>query len=108
MAPLLTTVFVFLFGLTFCGLASAILEALTGEPVRFGPPYVSRRRVARSLALSALAGPFMLANEIIDRIRARGGPIVMVASAVAVLFVWIMAAGVLVAELALRMRDLLS
>lgn len=88
-------------GLTFCGLAGSAIELASGRRLRLGPPFVSRGRPGRSLALTLAAGPFMLANEAIAARRAGliGRPAFILCAAGAA--VWAAATGVAVVELAL-------
>jgi len=55
--------YAFAVGLTACGLAGSALELVSGRRLAFAEPYVSSAHVLRSLAATACAGPFMLANE---------------------------------------------
>lgn len=63
MQPLLPLIFVFLTGLTACGLVGTVLELACGRRLAFVEPYVSSDHVVRSLVAAAFAGPFMLLND---------------------------------------------
>ncbi len=63
--------FAFAVGLTACGLAGSAMELVAGRRLAFAEPYVSPAHVLRSLAATACAGPFMLANDALDARRAR-------------------------------------
>lgn len=93
--------FVFLAGLTLCGLSGTLLQIFTGAKLGFGPPFLRRDHLAASLAMTAVAGPFMLLN---DALKAReygrmGGLELLAAAAVCV--VWLLSLGVLLMELVL-------
>ncbi len=45
------------------------MELISGRRLAFAEPYVSSTRILRSLAATACAGPFMLANEALDARR---------------------------------------
>ncbi len=101
MSLMQSLLFVFLAGLTLCGLSGTLLQILTGERLGFGPPFLRRDRLAASLAMTMVAGPFMLFN---DALKARrygrmGNPELVGAAAVCV--VWLLSLGVLVLELVL-------
>jgi hypothetical protein len=55
--------FALIAGITLSGLTGTLLELVTGQPVSFREPYLSPRRIVRSLLAAALAGPMMLAND---------------------------------------------
>ena len=108
MGSLLTMSFAFLAGLTLAGLAGSIMELATGRRLSFGEPFVSPRRVMRSLGSAAAAGPFMLLN---DALRAwRGGAastMVMISCALSSVG-WLLAIGIVALDLATRAACLLS
>lgn len=99
--------FAFLAGLTLAGIVATIVEIVTEAPVCFAEPHLSPRRIARSVALTAIAGPFMLGNEALaayDRgtiNKARLSVYMMVAGA------WALALGVLTVSLATALANLL-
>lgn len=93
--------FVFLAGLTLCGLCASMLELLTGTRLSFSHPFLRRDRLAISLVMTAIAGPAMLMN---DALKARsfgrmGNRELLAAAAVCV--VWLLSLGVLLMELVL-------
>ena len=63
MEPVLLALYAFAVGLTACGLAGSAMELISGRRLAFAEPYVSPAFILRSLAATACAGPFMLANE---------------------------------------------
>ncbi|WP_296737771.1 hypothetical protein [Mesorhizobium sp.] len=69
MSPAVVALYVFAVGLTACGLAGSAMELISGRRLAFAEPYVSSTRILRSLAATACAGPFMLANEALDARR---------------------------------------
>ena len=56
-------------GLTLGGIAALTIEIVVGSPVGFTRPYVDHHRIVRSLALTAIVGPYML---LADALIARG------------------------------------
>jgi len=108
MDPIATTAFAFAAGLTVSGMGATLAQIISGEPVGFVEPYLARRRILRSLALTALAGPFMLGNDALrafasGRIgRVRLGTFALVAAT------WALALGVLVIALAAEAGSLLT
>ena len=56
-------IYAFTVGLTACGLAGSVMELTCGRRLAFAEPYVSPAHILRSLAATACAGPFMLAND---------------------------------------------
>lgn len=94
----------FLTGLTVAGLSGSAMELACGQRLSLSAPFVTHRRIVRSLAASAAAGPLMLANEALDafhagRIGRAGFGASLVASGV-----WMLATGIVVAELGLAAR----
>ncbi|WP_430708735.1 DUF6949 family protein [Mesorhizobium vachelliae] len=63
MDPIVLVLYAFAVGVTACGLAGSAMELLSGRRLAFAEPYVSPVHILRSLAATACAGPFMLANE---------------------------------------------
>ncbi|RWA76703.1 MAG: hypothetical protein E5X49_11485 [Mesorhizobium sp.] len=63
MDTMLLPLYAFAVGLTACGLAGSAMELFSGRRLAFAEPYVSPAHIVRSLAATACAGPFMLANE---------------------------------------------
>lgn len=100
--------FAFLAGLTFAGLAGSAMELVFRRPVSLGMPFVSQDRILRSLGLTLLAGPLMLANEALTawRIGRIGLPMLAICTGAACL--WACAAGILILELAFCLTGLLG
>jgi len=91
--------FAYLAGIAVSGLSASVLELAFGAPARFANPFVSRRRVARSLLVTAVAGPMMLFNESLQAWRnsdLRPGPALGV---VVVANIWVLASGILAIQL---------
>lgn len=98
--------FVFLAGLTLCGLTGSFMQILTGAQLGFSPPYVRRDRLALSLAAAVLAGPFMLLNDAFKaRNLGRFGNRELLAAGV-VSFIWLMSLGVLIIEIVLLLAHM--
>lgn len=91
----------FLTGLTVAGLAGSTMELVFRQRLRLSAPFVQRERILLSLAATAVAGPFMLANEALASFRARRIGAAALAISMAVSFVWVLATGIVVAEVAL-------
>lgn len=92
--------FAFLVGMTVCGLSGTLLELVASRPVRFGEPFLSRRRPLLSLATTALAGPLMLANDALSAFRANRISLAGLASSALVAMAWALATGVIVLDVA--------
>lgn len=60
--------FAFMAGTTVSGMAGSLMELAADQPLSFSEPYFSRRRLLRSMATVAIAGPLMFTN---DALRAR-------------------------------------
>lgn len=69
MNPVALGLFAFAVGLTAGGLAGSTMELVAGRRLAFAEPYVTPAHVLRSLAATACAGPFMLANDALDARR---------------------------------------
>ena len=93
-------------GLTVFGLAGSLVEIACGQRLTLNEPLVSRTRPLRSLGLTSLAGPFMLANDAVEARRQGriGRPVLFACLAIAAS--WSFAAGVLVVALAMRATGL--
>jgi hypothetical protein len=99
MQPLLLGAFAFLTGLTAGGLVSTVLELLCGRPLAFVEPYVSPDHVVRTLAATALAGPFMLVNDAIAARRERRISLLGLLSCLCTAMLWALALGVVLLAL---------
>ncbi len=108
MRSLALMAYAFAVGMTLCGLVGTTFELVAGCRLGFHPPFVRRERFAVSLALTAAAGPFMLANEAIAARRAGAidGPATALCAVAA--GIWAMALGILTVELALLVSRLLG
>jgi hypothetical protein len=100
--------FAFLAGLTFAGLAGSAMELMFRQPISLGMPFISQDRILRSLGLTLLAGPLMLANELLAawRIGKIGLPMLVFCTGAACLRA--SAAGILILELAFWLAGLLG
>jgi hypothetical protein len=95
-------------GLTLAGLAGTMLEIVAGRRLGFRPPFVRQSHVGVSLALTVVAGSYMLLNEAISAWRARAIRPGMLAVCAAVAGLWALASGILLVELALLGSALLG
>ena len=100
--------FIFLCGLVAGGLLGAWLELRCGRRLAFAEPFISRDRLLRSIAATALTGPFMLLNEALDAFRARRVGVTTVASSVALSLTWVFLTGIVVADVVFFLRGFLA
>lgn len=91
--------FAFLAGLTACGLAGTVMEAVAGVRLSLGEPFVSSASLCRSAVLVLLAGPYMVANEAIIANRRRHIGAEALVGIIAFCCIWLFAAGVLIVGL---------
>ncbi|MBX3579847.1 MAG: hypothetical protein KF723_21810 [Rhizobiaceae bacterium] len=108
MGSLAPALFAFLAGLTVAGLVATLVEIATRVPVAFAEPHLSPRRIVRSVALTAVAGPYMLGNEALDAFHRGTINAVRLATYAMVAATWALALGVLVLSLASSVLDLLA
>lgn len=85
--------FAFLVGLTTCGLAGSAMELVWRRKIAFAEPYVSSSRLVRSLAATACAGPYMLANDALDARREGRISTLALLSCGCTALVWLLALG---------------
>ncbi|AZO46862.1 MAG: hypothetical protein EOS58_30425 [Mesorhizobium sp.] len=92
--------FTFAVGLTASGMAGSTMELACGRRLAFTEPYVSPSHILRSLAATACAGPFMLANDALD--AHRRGRITMLAliSCGCTTIAWTLALGIVLLAIA--------
>jgi len=96
-------VFAFLVGLTASGLAGSLIEWRTKRPASFSPPLFAPERPLRSIALSTVAGPWMLVNDaMIARNDKSIGPFMCFSCFVTAGF-WMLATGIVLLDLASRL-----
>lgn len=100
--------FLFLVGVTVAGLVGSAMEIAAGRRLGFVEPYVCRQRVARSILAALAAGPLMLANDALAAWRERRVGLHALALAVFAAVLWCCATGIVVTEIALRMREQLG
>lgn len=81
------------------GLSASALELAFGARARFSTPFVSRTRIARSLLVTAAAGPVMLLNESLDAWRASDLRPLAALGAAIVANIWVLASGILTIQL---------
>lgn len=95
-----TLLFAFLAGLTVTGLAASAMEFMALRCVSFGEPFVTPKRILRSLAATAAAGPFMLLNDALTARRAGRISALALLSCAFAASAWALAHGVIVVSLA--------
>lgn len=81
------------------GLSASVLELAFGARARFSTPFVSRARIARSLLVTAAAGPVMLFNESLDAWRASDLRPLAALGAAIVANIWVLASGILMIQI---------
>ncbi|MBZ0163658.1 MAG: hypothetical protein K8H74_13230 [Notoacmeibacter sp.] len=91
--------FAYLTGITVSGLSASVLELAFGARARFATPFVSRGSVARSLLVTAVAGPVMLFNESLDAWRASDLRPLAALGAAIIANIWVLASGILTIQL---------
>ncbi|TIS58273.1 MAG: hypothetical protein E5W82_10075 [Mesorhizobium sp.] len=107
MSPVELVLFAFAVGLTACGLAGSAMELISGRRLAFVEPYVSPAHVLRSLAATACAGPFMLANDALAARRQGRISILMLMSCGCTVIAWALALGVALITIASWANSLL-
>jgi len=100
MNPAVVALYVFAVGLTTCGLAGSAMELISGRRLAFAEPYVSPTRILRSLAVTACAGPFMLANEALDARREGRISTLTLLSCGCTVVAWALALGIVLVAIA--------
>lgn len=108
MASIVLFAYALAVGLTLAGLAATVMELVIGRRVGFRPPFVTSDSFGRSLALTVLAGPAMIANEAIAA-RREGvieWPVFGICLVIAV--AWCTATGILFVDLALVVAGLIG
>lgn len=108
MDGLVLVVFAFTAGLTVAGLAGSAVELVFRRPISLGMPFVSPDRFLRSLGITLLAGPLMLANEALGTWRIKRIGLPMLGACVGAACLWAWAAGILILELAFCLTRLLG
>lgn len=91
----------FLTGLTVAGLSGSAMELLWSRRLSLQAPFVQQGHLLRSLAASAAAGSFMLANDALGAFRAGRIGWAALGVSLSISGVWVLATGIVVAELAL-------
>jgi len=94
----------FLTGLTVAGLSGSMMELVSRTRLSLAPPFLRRERVLLSLCASAAAGPFMLLNDTLSARRDGRIGACMFSFAASICFLWVLATGIVIAELAFALR----
>lgn len=76
------------------------MELISGRRLAFAEPYVSSTRILRSLAATACAGPFMLANEALDARREGRISMLALVSCGCTVVAWALALGIVLVAIA--------
>jgi hypothetical protein len=87
-------------GLAAGGIVATAAQMLTGQAPCFEPPFVRPSRIVRSLAVTALLGPYMLFNEALAAWEEQRIPPIVVATSGALSLGWALASGVVLVFLA--------
>ncbi|MDP3898142.1 MAG: hypothetical protein Q8Q62_15850 [Mesorhizobium sp.] len=88
-------------GLTVAGLSGAAMELIWSRRLSLQAPFVAPGHLLRSLAASAAAGSFMLANDALGAFHAGRIGWAGLSISLAISGVWVLATGIVVAEFAL-------
>ena len=99
--------FALMAGITVSGIFGSLMELATGRTLSFSEPYVSSRRILRSIAAAACAGPMMLANDAIFARRQGAISALYLGFCVCTALVWATALGIVAIGLAGRLPALL-
>ncbi len=94
-------------GLAAGGIVATAAQMLTGQAPCFEPPFVRPSRIVRSLAVTALLGPYMLFNEALAARQERRIPPAIVVTSAALSLGWALASGVVLVFLAGEIVSLL-
>lgn len=100
--------FVFLAGLTTCGLSGSVIELAIGERLSLGEPFVSSANVSRSIVLVLLAGPFMTFNEAVAALGGQRIGKLAFTGIICLCLAWLAAMGIFVLGLFEGARDSLG
>jgi len=98
-----TVAFVFLVGLTLCGIFGSLFELAAGARLSFASPFFDRAHGLRFVLAVITAGPFMLCNDTAEAWRAGQLGAFNLAGCVMTVLVWTLALGVAGAAVAMRM-----
>ncbi|MFI0849404.1 DUF6949 family protein [Mesorhizobium sp. IMUNJ 23232] len=99
--------FALMAGITVSGIVGSLMELATGRALSFSEPYFSSRRILRSIASAACAGPMMLANDAIFARRQGAISTLYLGFCVGTALVWATALGIVAIGLAGRLPGLL-
>jgi len=100
MGPVELALFAFAVGLTTGGLTGSAMELMAGRRLAFVEPYVSPAHILRSLAATACAGPFMLANDALEARMQRRITTLALISCGCTAVAWALALGVVLIAIA--------
>jgi len=92
--------FALLTGLTVSGISGSLFELVAARTLSFSEPFVSRQTPARSIAVTILAGPMMLANDALAARREGVVSGVTCATCALTALVWTLSTGVAFLHLA--------
>jgi hypothetical protein len=99
--------FALLTGLTVSGISGSLFELALARTLSFSEPFVSAGKPGRSIAVTLLAGPLMLANDAFSARREGAISGFACASCAATALVWALSIGVVVLHLAAQAATLL-
>lgn len=100
MDQIATAAFVFLIGITLCGVFGSLLELTVGARLSFAAPFFDRSSRLGFVVAVVVAGPLMLSNDAIEARKAGRLDILSFATCALTALVWTMAIGVCLAALA--------
>lgn len=99
-------VLAFLSGLSIAAASGYFIQWWSGVNAGFRPPFVTPHHMARSLAVTLAAGPFLLTREAIAAWRDRDIPRGLLGLCALVVPLWMTATGIVVLSLSERVFDL--
>ncbi|MEQ1954364.1 DUF6949 family protein [Mesorhizobium yinganensis] len=107
MGGIMEMAFALMAGVTVSGIAGSLMELATGRTLSFSEPYVSPRRILRSIVSAVCAGPMMLANDALFARRQKAISGLYLGFCVCTALVWAIALGIVAIGLAARLAGLL-
>ena len=92
-------VLAFLNGLSVAAASGYFIQWMSGAEAGFRPPFVTHRHMARSLAITIVAGPFLLMRELWDAWHTGGVSRHMLGVGAVIVPLWMTATGIVVLSL---------
>lgn len=105
---LLLLVYASAIGFVSAGITASFYRMVTSEPARFGPAGTSSLALVSAFFLGALAGPIIILQSALNGVRERRIPRTMLGAGVIIAGLWSGCIGILVLDVALRLRDIVA